>query len=82
MQHMLYMHIGNLALAQNRSLSLLLKCRTFKIVKKYNCVLKKFLKFEIYLKIKNFNKILKNIKKIKNNLMDFIKVCESFEQFK
>ena len=44
-------------------------------VKKCNCVLKTLLKFEIYLKIKNFNKILKIIK---NDLMDFIKVCESF----
>ena len=43
---------------------------------------KQLLKFEIYLKIKNFNQIFKNIKKRKfqNNLMDFIKVWESFEQ--
>ena len=48
-------------------------------------VLKKLLKFEIYLQIKTCNKILINIKKISKHLMDFInfiKICLSFEQFK
>ena len=48
--------------------------RTFKIVKNVT-VSKKLIKFEIYLKIKNFKKILKI-------LISLIKVCESFEQFK
>ena len=46
---------------------------------------KKLIKFEIYLKIKIFKKIIKNNKKILRKfkkLINFIKVCESFEQFK
>ena len=44
------------------------------------CFEKKLLMLEIYLKIKYFNKIFKNIikRKFQKNLMDFIKVCESF----
>ena len=44
------------------------KCKTFKIVKKCNCVLKKLLKFEIYFKIKKFYKIFINIKKISKHI--------------
>ena len=43
---------------------------------------KKLTKLEIYLKIRIFKKIFKNNKKIKTNLINFIKICESFEQFK
>ena len=46
------------------------KCRTFKIVKNV-IVFKKVIKFEIYLKIKIFKKIFKNIKKISKQLNGF-----------
>ena len=46
------------------------KCRTFKIIKNLT-VYKKLIKFEIYLKIKTFKKILKNIKKIFKTLSGF-----------
>ena len=46
-------------------------CKTFKIVKKCNCFEKNILKFKIYLKIKTFTKIFKNIKKISKTLNDF-----------
>ena len=42
---------------------ILWKCRKFKIVKNVT-VYKKLIKFEIYLKIKTFKKIFKNIKKV------------------
>ena len=45
------------------------KCRTIKIVKNVT-VYKKLIKFEIYLKIKNFKKIFKNIKKIFQKKLD------------
>ena len=58
-----------------------IKCITFKQLKLKLC-LQKLIKFEIHSKIKNFKIIFKTIKKISKILMDFIKVCESFEQFK
>ena len=58
-----------------------MKIITFKIDKNVT-VLKQLIKLKFYLKIKNFKKTLKNIKKLIKHLINFIKVCESFKQFK
>ena len=57
------------------------KCRTFKMVKNIT-MFKKLIKFEIYLKINNFKKIIWNYKKIlkyiKENLKTFNGCYQSF----